>query len=72
MEEFLSNLIVSGVIPNAKVDRPKCIVDFAPRNTPIETLDQWAISVKKLTDILNKVSHQILKEEMVHRHLHSH
>jgi len=71
MEEFLSNLIVSGVIPNAKVDRPKRIVDFAPRNTPIETLDQWATSVKKLTDILNKVSHQILKEEMVHRHLHA-
>uniref|UniRef100_A0AC34G5Z2 26S proteasome regulatory subunit RPN5 C-terminal domain-containing protein n=1 Tax=Panagrolaimus sp. ES5 TaxID=591445 RepID=A0AC34G5Z2_9BILA len=23
----------------------------------------------KLTDILNKVSHLILKEEMVHRHL---
>uniref|UniRef100_A0AC35F090 PCI domain-containing protein n=1 Tax=Panagrolaimus sp. PS1159 TaxID=55785 RepID=A0AC35F090_9BILA len=69
MESFLCNLIVTGIIPDAKIHRPSRIINLRARRADIETLDQWGSNVKKLTDILNKVSHLILKEEMVHRHL---
>lgn len=72
MEEFLCNLIVTGVIPGAKVDRPARVIDFRARKVPTEHLDEWGSSVRQLTDTLNKVSHLILKEEMVHKHLHAH
>lgn len=69
METFLCNLIVTGVIPGAKIHRPSRIINLRARKANIETLDQWSSNVHKLTDILNKVSHLILKEEMVHKHL---
>jgi len=69
MESFLCNLIVTGVIPDAKIHRPSRIINLRARKANIETLDQWGSNVHKLTDILNKVSHLILKEEMVHKHL---
>uniref|UniRef100_A0A1I7Z2V4 PCI domain-containing protein n=1 Tax=Steinernema glaseri TaxID=37863 RepID=A0A1I7Z2V4_9BILA len=69
METFLCNLIVTGVIPEAKIDRKERIIHMRARKANVEQLDQWGHSVHKLTDILNKVSHLILKEEMVHRHL---
>jgi 26S proteasome regulatory subunit N5 len=69
MESFLCNLIVTGIIPDAKIHRPSRIINLRARRADIETLDQWGSNVKKLTDILNKVSHLILKEDMVHRHL---
>uniref|UniRef100_A0A915ASH6 PCI domain-containing protein n=1 Tax=Parascaris univalens TaxID=6257 RepID=A0A915ASH6_PARUN len=69
MEKFLCSMIVSGAIPDAKIHRPLRIVNLRARKANVEELDQWASSVRKLTDILNKVSHLILKEEMVHRHL---
>ncbi|KHN75648.1 26S proteasome non-ATPase regulatory subunit 12 [Toxocara canis] len=69
MEKFLCNMIVTGAIPDAKIHRPLRVVNLRARKANIEQLDQWASSVRKLTDILNKVSHLILKEEMVHRHL---
>uniref|UniRef100_A0A7E4V9H9 PCI domain-containing protein n=1 Tax=Panagrellus redivivus TaxID=6233 RepID=A0A7E4V9H9_PANRE len=69
MESFVCNLIVTGIIPDAKIHRPSRIINLRARRADVETLDQWGSNVKKLTDILNKVSHLILKEEMVHRHL---
>uniref|UniRef100_A0AC34QPR9 PCI domain-containing protein n=1 Tax=Panagrolaimus sp. JU765 TaxID=591449 RepID=A0AC34QPR9_9BILA len=69
MESFLCNLIVTGIIPDARIHRPSRIINLRARRADVETLDQWGNNVKKLTDILNKVSHLILKEEMVHRHL---
>lgn len=69
MEVFLCNLIVTGVIPDAKIHRPSKIVNLRGRQANVETLDQWGSNVRKLTDILNKASHLILKEEMVHKHL---
>jgi 26S proteasome regulatory subunit N5 len=70
MESFLCNLIVTGVIPDAKIHRPSRIINLRARKANIETLDQWGSNVHKLTDILNKVSHLILKEEMVHTQMH--
>ncbi|KAI6179318.1 PCI domain-containing protein [Aphelenchoides besseyi] len=69
MEAFLCKLIVTGVIPDAKIHRPSRIINLRARKANIETLDNWGSNVRKLTDILNKVSHLVSKEEMVHRHL---
>ncbi|VDM27751.1 unnamed protein product [Toxocara canis] len=71
MESFLCNMILSRAIPDARIHRPSRIVNMQARKANIEQLDQWASLVRKLTGILNKVSHLILKEQMVHRHLDS-
>lgn len=55
MEKFLCSMIVSGAIPDAKIHRPLRIVNLRARKANVEELDQWASSVRKLTDILNKV-----------------
>jgi len=72
MEKFVCNLIVTGVIPDVKIHRPLRVIKLRARRENIETLDQWGSNVKKLTGILNKVTHLIHKEEMVHKHLHAH
>lgn len=69
MEKFVCNLIVTGVIPGVKIHRPLGIIYFRAQTAAVDALDEWGSSVRKLTDILNKVSHLILKEEMVHKHL---
>ncbi|KAJ1363353.1 hypothetical protein KIN20_023200 [Parelaphostrongylus tenuis] len=69
METFLCNLIVSGAITDAKIHRPSRVVNLRARKANMEQLDQWASNVHKLTETLNKVSHLILKEQMVHRNL---
>ncbi|KHJ97356.1 PCI domain protein [Oesophagostomum dentatum] len=69
MEAFLCNLIVTGGISDAKIHRPSRVVNLRARKANLEQLDQWASNVHKLTETLNKVSHLILKEQMVHRNL---
>lgn len=56
MESFVCNLIVTGVIPDAKIHRPTRVINLRARRANIETLDLWGSNVRKLTDILNKVS----------------
>lgn len=56
MEKFVCNLVVSGVIPEVKINRPLRIIQLQARKESIDTLDQWASNVKKLTDILNQVN----------------
>jgi len=70
MEKFVCNLIVTGIIPDVKINRPLSVINLKSRKATVDTLDAWGSNVKKLTDILNKVSHLILKEEMVHKHVH--
>ncbi|EGT47618.1 hypothetical protein CAEBREN_15361 [Caenorhabditis brenneri] len=69
MESFVCNLIVSGQISGAKLHRPSRIVNLRLKKANVEQLDVWASNVQKLTDTLNKVSHLILKEQMVHKNL---
>ncbi|KAF1763856.1 hypothetical protein GCK72_003804 [Caenorhabditis remanei] len=69
MESFVCNLIVSGHITGAKLHRPSRIVYLRLKKANVEQLDVWASNVQKLTDTLNKVSHLILKEQMVHKNL---
>ncbi|CAD6197722.1 unnamed protein product [Caenorhabditis auriculariae] len=69
MESFVCNLIVTGQIIDAKLHRPSRVVNLRARKANVEQLDNWASNVHKLTETLNKVSHLILKEQMVHRNL---
>ncbi|CAI5440776.1 unnamed protein product [Caenorhabditis angaria] len=69
MESFVCNLIVTGQIVGAKLHRPSRIVNLRVQKANIEQLDIWANNVQQLTDTLNKVSHLILKEQMVHKNL---
>jgi len=69
MEVFLCNLIVKGVIPDAKIHRPSRVINLRARKANVDMLDQWGSDVHKLTDIMNKVSHLIRKEHMVHTHM---
>lgn len=66
METFVCKLIVDGVISDAKIHRPSQIIYLRSKESSIEILDQWGSNVRKLTDIMNKVTHLIVKEEMVH------
>ncbi|CAI2334710.1 unnamed protein product [Caenorhabditis sp. 36 PRJEB53466] len=69
MESFVCNLIVTGQISGAKLHRPSRIVNLRLKKANVEQLDVWSSNVHKLTDTLNKVSHLILKEQMVHKNL---
>uniref|UniRef100_A0A0N5A4Q7 PCI domain-containing protein n=1 Tax=Parastrongyloides trichosuri TaxID=131310 RepID=A0A0N5A4Q7_PARTI len=67
METFLCDLIVNGIIPHAKIDRPKRIINLEEPKNNLNVLDAWASDVNKLTGLLNNISHLILKEEMIHK-----
>jgi len=69
-EEFLCQLVVKGVV-TAKIDRPAGIVDFQASKSAVEVLDNWQSNLSHLMEKLNKASHLIFKEDMVHKHLHS-
>jgi len=69
-EDFLCQLVVDGTIPGTKIDRPAGIVNFLPKQSPVEALDDWSAKISACMDSLNKVCHLIVKEEMVHKHLH--
>uniref|UniRef100_A0A915KKU2 PCI domain-containing protein n=1 Tax=Romanomermis culicivorax TaxID=13658 RepID=A0A915KKU2_ROMCU len=68
-EEFLCQLIVSGMIENAKIDRSAGVITFRPRKLAHETLDEWNENVREMMDKMNRACHLIAKEEMVHKHL---
>ena len=68
-EEFLSNLVIKKTI-YAKVDRLAGIVNFAPAKDPNEILNNWSSSLNELMQLVNKTTHLINKEEMLHEFTH--
>jgi len=64
-EKFVSDLVVSKSI-FAKIDRPKGVVVFVKAQDPNEALNQWSESVGSLLDLLEKTTHLIHREIMVH------
>jgi len=64
-EKFVSDLVVGKSI-FAKIDRPKGIVVFVKAQDPNEALNQWSDSVGSLLDLLEKTTHLIHREIMVH------
>lgn len=67
-EEFLCQLVVSGTVV-ARMDRLEGIVNFGTQPEHSQLLNQWADSLHHLMALVNKTTHLINKEEMVHKHL---
>jgi len=65
-EEFLSNLVTSKTV-FAKIDRPAGIVTFRPIKDANDILNEWSHNVADLMSLLNKTTHLITKEQMVHQ-----
>ncbi|XP_038068360.1 26S proteasome non-ATPase regulatory subunit 12-like isoform X1 [Patiria miniata] len=65
-EEFLSNLVIKKTI-YAKVDRLDGIVNFSPAKDPNEILNNWSGNLNELMQLVNKTTHLINKEEMLHQ-----
>ena len=40
METFVCKLIVNGVIPDAKIDRPAGLITFQPKRSTVDVLDE--------------------------------
>ena len=65
-EEFLSNLVVNKTV-TAKIDRLAGIVNFRRNQDPNDILNDWSHNVNKLMQVVNKSTHLITKEQMVHK-----
>lgn len=64
-EEFLSNLVINKTI-TGKVDRLTGIVTFEKAKDPNEMLNDWSNNLSLLMTTINKTTHLINKEEMIH------
>lgn len=69
-EEFLSNLVTSKTV-FAKIDRPAGIVTFRRVKDANDILNEWSHNVTELMSLLNKTTHLITKEQMVHQLIES-
>ncbi|EDO38521.1 predicted protein [Nematostella vectensis] len=65
-EHFLSELVVSKTV-FARIDRPSGIVTFSSNKSPNEILNEWSHNLTTLMQLLNRTTHLITKEEMVHK-----
>jgi len=71
VEEFLSNLVVSKTV-EAKIDRLDGTLSFQRTKDPNDVLNEWSSNVNSLMNLVNKATHLISKEEMVHKMLKGH
>jgi len=65
-EEFLSNLVVSKTV-EAKIDRLAGTVSFQRPKDPNDVLNEWSHNANSLMTLVNKATHLITKEEMIHK-----
>ena len=56
-------------IVEAKTDRLDGIVHFKKVKNPNDLLNEWSHNVSHLMELVQKTTHLINKEEMVHKHL---
>lgn len=55
----------------ARSDRPSGVVCFSRSKEPNDILNDWSNNLNTLMQLVNKTTHLINKEEMVHKHLMS-
>lgn len=67
-EEFLSSMVVNGTV-EAKTDRLEGVVNFNKKKNPNDMLNEWAHNISELMGLVQKTTHLINKEEMVHKHM---
>eukprot|EP00056_Hartaetosiga_gracilis_P021079 m.22645 g.22645 ORF g.22645 m.22645 type:complete len:442 (+) comp8875_c0_seq1:82-1407(+) len=65
-ERSLARLVNAGTV-FAKIDRPSQIVVFEKKQDPNDILNDWSHNVKSLVSLVEKATHLINKERMVHR-----
>ncbi|OMJ23021.1 26S proteasome non-ATPase regulatory subunit 12 [Smittium culicis] len=65
-ETKLCSLIVDKSI-YARINRPKGIVEFVPAKSVHETLDLWVSDVNNLLGLVEKTTHLIEKENVLHK-----
>ncbi|KAJ1948460.1 proteasome regulatory particle subunit [Linderina macrospora] len=66
VEAFLSKAVVDGSV-FARIDRPAGLVSFIKPRDGEEQLNEWASDVNKLLGLVEKTTHLIAKEEIVHK-----
>jgi len=64
-EKFVAELVVAKSI-YAKIDRPKKIISFLRPKDPSERLNDWSQNISNLLDLVEKTTHLIHRETMVH------
>jgi len=67
-EDFLSSMVVKGAV-EAKTDRLEGVVNFHKSKNPNELLNDWSHDISELMSLVQKTTHLINKEEMVHKHM---
>ncbi|KAJ2716911.1 proteasome regulatory particle subunit [Coemansia spiralis] len=65
-EAFLSKAVVAGTI-YARINRPEGVVNFGKPRDGEDQLNAWASDVGKLLSLVEKTTHLIAKEEIVHK-----
>lgn len=65
-EEFLSGLVINKSV-EARIDRLDGIVCFCKPKDPVDVLDDWTNNVSSLMNLVNKATHLITKEGMIHK-----
>lgn len=65
-EKFLADLVTAKTV-YAKIDRLNGIVVFQPPKDAGETMNSWSRDISDLMHLLNKTTHLITKEQMVHQ-----
>eukprot|EP00049_Salpingoeca_infusionum_P003450 m.66654 g.66654 ORF g.66654 m.66654 type:complete len:444 (+) comp12130_c0_seq1:295-1626(+) len=65
-ERYLSNLVSSKTV-FAKIDRPAKMIVFERKQDTTEVLNDWASGLGKLMQLVDKATHLIQKERMVHQ-----
>ena len=54
----------------AKIDRLAGVINFRRPKDPNDILNEWSQNINSLMSLVNKTTHLITKEEMVHKVLH--
>jgi 26S proteasome regulatory subunit N5 len=66
VEDFLSTMVVKGSV-EAKTDRLEGVVNFKKTQNPNDLLNDWSFNISELMSHVQKTTHLINKEEMVHK-----
>jgi hypothetical protein len=64
--EAMVSELVSDKSIYARIDRPSGVVVFERPRPPTEVLSDWAADLEEVLGLVEKASHQIQKEYMVH------
>ena len=51
----------------AKIDRLAGVIQFSRTKDPNDILNDWSFNINSLMSLLNKTTHLITKEEMIHK-----